>query len=66
MKKILILGTAITNTHGVLETGDILTVSDAFADHLVKDCHVAEYLDKHKPAASAPAEKPKKAVKDDN
>jgi hypothetical protein len=32
-------------THGALETGDIINVSDDFAAHLVNDCRVAEYLD---------------------
>lgn len=45
MPRVKILGTAITASHGTLETGDIINVSADFAAHLVNDCRVAEYLD---------------------
>lgn len=54
MKRVKILGTAITQTHGTLTTGDIVNVADEFADHLVNDCKIAEYL-------QAPADEERKA-----
>lgn len=55
MPRVKLLGQAITASHGTLETGDIVNVSEAFAAHLVNDCKVAEYLDAA-PADPAAAE----------
>jgi hypothetical protein len=42
--EIKILGTAITAQYGTLATGDILRCDQAFANHLVNDCKVAEFI----------------------
>lgn len=45
MKDIKIIRTTMTATHGTLESGSILkNIDDAYADHLVKDCQAAEYI----------------------
>lgn len=64
MKKIEILGLAITATHGTLSTGQKLTVSDEFAAHLVEECKVAKYLEEPAPVEEAEVvEKPTKPRK---
>lgn len=61
MKKIEILGLAITATDGTLSTGQKLTVSDEFAAHLVEECKVAKYLEE--PASVEVAEVVEKPTK---
>ncbi len=66
MPRIEILGQAITRSHGTLSTGDILNVSEEFAEHLVNQCRVAKYLDT-KPATEAnQPEKPSRSPSKEN
>lgn len=43
MVKVKIIGQAITQRYGVLNTGDIVQTDAEFARHLVDDCAAAEY-----------------------
>lgn len=38
-----ITGQAITARYGTLSTGDILKTDQAYAEHLINDCHVAKW-----------------------
>jgi len=58
MIKVKITRTAISPVHGNMSPGDILTVSEAFAKHLVEDAQCAEYLTPPK-VAETPKEEPK-------
>jgi hypothetical protein len=62
--EIKILGTAITAQYGTLGTGDVLRCEQAFANHLVNDCKVAEYVEVSEKISEAAKEvkavKPKK------
>lgn len=58
MVKVKITRTAISPVHGNMGPGDILTVSEAFAKHLVEEAQCAEYLDAPK-VEQTPKEEPK-------
>ena len=42
--KVRLLGHAMTANYGTLVSGDILNCDKAFADHLVNDCKIAEFV----------------------
>ena len=62
MITVKITGTVITQRYGALSAGDIVRTDEAFARHLVEDCHAGKYLE---PAAAVAVdvEKPAKSTR---
>ena len=60
MIAVKITGTVITQRYGVLVSGEILRTDEAFARHLVEDCHAGKYLEPAAPVA-VDFEKPAKS-----
>lgn len=56
--QVRIKGIVVTQRYGALSHGDILRTDAAYAQHLVEECHAAEYI-----TAVQAQEKPKRGRK---
>jgi hypothetical protein len=57
MIQIKITSTVFTSQHGALQSGDILRVSEAEAEHLINECKAAEYIAPPVVEVTAPTDK---------